>query len=138
MVSIEQFERANERGRERRSGPTVVAARYDRVSDRVVLALSTGFEVAFPPRLAEGIERATAGELDTIEISPSGLGIHFPKIDADIYVPALLEGTMGSKTWSAARMGAIGGSSKSEAKATASRSNGARGGRPRKPKVSVT
>jgi hypothetical protein len=28
--------------------------------------------------------------LDEIEITPSGFGIHFPKLDADLYVPGLL------------------------------------------------
>jgi hypothetical protein len=38
-------------------------------------------------------------DLDTIEISPAGLGIHFPKLDADIYLPAILEGLLGSRAW---------------------------------------
>jgi hypothetical protein len=34
-------------------------------------------------------------DLDTIEISPAGLGIHFPKLDADIYLPAILKACSG-------------------------------------------
>jgi hypothetical protein len=64
------------------------------------------------------------------------LGLHFPELDADLYVPALLDGLFGSRRWIAAQNGRAGGKVQSEAKAQAARSNGARGGRPRKP-VSV-
>jgi len=71
-------------------------------------------------------------ELSKIEISPSGLGIHFPLLDADIYLPALLEGFLGSRRWMAAQMGKAGGKASTKAKAAASRRNGKLGGRPRK------
>jgi hypothetical protein len=70
--------------------------------------------------------------LDPIEISPSGFGIHFPKLDADLYLPALLEGLLGSRAWMAARLGARGGKATSPAKISAARANGRLGGRPRK------
>jgi hypothetical protein len=108
--------------------------RYERKRDRVVIGLNTGIEVAFRPRDAQGLECAKPDQLDRIEISPSGLGIHFPKLDADIYLPALLEGFLGSKRWIAAEHGKIGGSVSSRAKAAAARRNGKLGGRPRKVK----
>ena len=70
--------------------------------------------------------------LELIEISPSGYGIHFPKLYADLYLPALLEGFLGSRKWMVARLGAQGGKSRTTAKASAARANGALGGRPRK------
>jgi len=39
----------------------------------------------------------------------TGLGLHWPKLDADVYVPALLQGVFGSKQWMAAQLGAVGG-----------------------------
>jgi hypothetical protein len=72
--------------------PKAVAARYDRRIGRVVIRLSSGLEVAFTPHDAQGLENAKPAQLDEIEISPSGCGIHFPRIDADIYLPSLLEG----------------------------------------------
>jgi hypothetical protein len=84
--------------------PRAVAARYDRKTGRVVIDLSSRLTVSFSRRDAEGLEGATPAGLETIEISPSGLGIHFPKLDADLYVPALLEGSLGSKRWMAARL----------------------------------
>jgi hypothetical protein len=133
MVTREQLKRANARAARRlAAGPWAVAARYDRRSDRVVVSLSSGIDIAFSPRHAQGLDRAKAAELAAIEISPSGLGLRFPKLDADLYLPPLLEGFLGSKRWMAAHMGARGGQVRSEAKAAASRRNGRLGGRPRK------
>jgi len=112
--------------------PIATGARYDRSANRVVISLSSGIEVAFSPRHAQGIERAKPHQLDKIEITPSGLGIHFPKLDADLYLPALLDGFLGSKRWIAAQMGRIGGKASTKAKSAAARRNGKLGGRPRK------
>ena len=87
------------------AGPMAVEAHYDRGRGRVIVRLDTGLELAFAPRDAEGLEAATTADLDTIEISASGLGLHFPKLDADLYLPALLEGRLGSRQWMAARRG---------------------------------
>jgi hypothetical protein len=134
-MTNDEFDAANRRAAARlRKSPCATTAHYDRKRDRVVIGLSTGLEVAFRPRNAQGLERATSDKLDTIEISPSGLGIHFPKLDADIYLPALLEGFLGSKRWIAAEHGKIGGSVSTRAKAAAARRNGKLGGRPRKVK----
>ncbi|MGQ0749667.1 MAG: DUF2442 domain-containing protein [Betaproteobacteria bacterium] len=100
----------------------------------MVIRLNTGIEVTFRPRDAQGLECAHPDQLDTVEISPTGLGIHFPKLDADIYLPALLEGFLGSKRWLATEYGKRGGSVSSTAKATAARRNGKLGGRPKKAK----
>jgi hypothetical protein len=130
-----EFELATKRAERRRTGdPTAVAARYDPERDRVIVVLSTGDEVAFPPRRAQGLERAKPSDLDVIEISPSGFGLHFPKLDADLWLSALLDGVFGSRRWIAARLGARGGKAKSKAKARAARANGKLGGRPRKTK----
>ncbi|WP_442489939.1 DUF2442 domain-containing protein [Halomonas litopenaei] len=40
----------------------------------------------------EGLTDATSEALADIEVSPTGLGLHWPQLDADLYVPALLQG----------------------------------------------
>lgn len=107
-----------------------LAAHYDRRLDRVVVNLRSGFDLAFDPHRTQGLEKAAARNLNPIEISPSGFGLYFPKLDADIYLPALLEGAFGSKRWIASHLGARGGAAKSPAKAKAARANGSLGGRP--------
>lgn len=131
-VTKREFEQAEARMQALREAGHAVAARYDRRSSRVVVSLNTGVEVAFPVRLAEGLAGASADDLAEIEISPAGLGLHWPRLDADLYVPALLEGVFGSKNWMARELGAAGGRARSAAKAAASRANGRKGGRPRK------
>ena len=112
--------------------PKAIRARYDRRMSRVIIALDNGLELAFPPRLAQGLEHATPAELGTIEISPLGDGLYWPAIDADLYVPALLQGVFGSKSWMARQLGAAGGRARSGPKVAAARENGRKGGRPRK------
>jgi uncharacterized protein DUF2442 len=131
-----EFELATKRAaRHRAIEPAAVAACYDPNADRVVIKLNTGTEFAFPPHRAQGLEAARPSDLDVIEISPSGFGLHFPKLDADLWLPALLEGVFGSRKWIAAQLGASGGRVKSKAKARAARANGRLGGRPRKAKL---
>jgi hypothetical protein len=65
-----------------------VAARYDRQADRIVVTLNTAIDVSFSPRDAQGLENASAADLAAIEITPPGFGLHWPKLDADLYVPA--------------------------------------------------
>jgi len=105
---------------------------YDRRANRVVIELGPGLALMLDPDQAEGLQGATPSQLSAIEISPSGLGLHFPKLDADLYVPGLLEGVLGSKKWMASRLGASGGKRTSAAKKRSSRANGKLGGRPRK------
>jgi hypothetical protein len=84
------------------------------------------------PNDAQSMGKATPSQLAEIEISPSGLGIHFPKLDADLYLPAILQGFLGSRKWMASGHGQVGGKSRSVAKQKAWRANGKLGGRPRK------
>lgn len=118
-------------------GPIAVSASYNARIDRVVIVLNSGLELAFAPAHAQGLENATPEDLADAEISPSGLGVHFPRLDADIYLPALLEGFLGSRRWMAAEMGKRGGAASTEAKKRAARANGKLGGRPRKTKISI-
>jgi Protein of unknown function (DUF2442) len=133
MELRDQIESANRRAKKMQTTlPRAVSAHYDRRIDRVLIRLSTGLDVGFSPRDAEGLEKATAAQLNPIEISPSGFGVHFPKLDADLYLPSLLEGLLGSRKWMAKRLGAQGGKSRSAAKTLAAQRNGRAGGRPRK------
>ena len=133
MVSSDEYRRAIQRGRELlASTPVAVEAHYDRKRDRIVVRLSSNIEISFSPRDAQGLEHGTAAELAEIEILPPGLGLHWEKLDADLWVPGILEGIMGSRKWMAARLGRVGGAATTPAKKAASRANGRLGGRPRK------
>jgi hypothetical protein len=133
MVMRSDFEAAKRHAKDLQSSiPRAIAAHYDSKNRRIVIQLSSNLDVSFAPENAEGLENATAAQLHEIEISPSGFGIHFPRLDADLYVPAILEGFLGSKKWMASRLGETGGKSRSAAKKAASRANGRLGGRPKR------
>ena len=133
MEPRDNFDLANQRAQKLQAElPRAVSAHYDRRIGRIVIHLNSKLDVAFSPHDAEGLENASVAQLDPIEISPSGFGIHFPKLDADLYLPALLEGFLGSKKWMASRLGSSGGRSRSAAKTSAAKKNGRLGGRPRK------
>ncbi|HEX6119965.1 MAG TPA: DUF2442 domain-containing protein, partial [Dongiaceae bacterium] len=123
MVNRSEFERANANAKTRRRRvPHATSARFDK--GRIVIELSTGLTISFRPSDAQGLEDARPADLRDIEISPSGFGLHFPQLDTDLYIPALLEGFFGSRRWAAARLGARGGKAMSAAKAEAARANG--------------
>jgi len=120
---------ALERGRAAHAKePRAAAARYDRPSGRVVVDLENGCTFAFPPRLAQGLEAASDDQLAAVEILGRGYGLHWEELDVDLSLPGLMAGIFGTKAWMARRAG----QATSAAKAAASRTNGARGGRPRK------
>lgn len=115
---------------QRAAGPCAASARHDRAAGRIVIALQNGVELSFAPHLAPALAQAGPDDLDRIEVAPSGLGLHFPRLDADLYLPALLAGVL--SPWAASLMGKAGGARTSTAKAAAARANGCLGGRPRK------
>ena len=130
-ISKEQFKAANSRGAAAASrGPIARAVRYDSRRGLIVITLEGGCEFSFPAALAEGLADAPRSKLAKIKISPNGLGLHWPLLDADLYVPGLIEGAFGSRRWMQ-QIGKIGGASRSPVKARASRENGKRGGRPK-------
>jgi hypothetical protein len=91
------FETANRRGEEQKEKfPAAIAVRYDYPTAQVVISLASDEQIAFAPGDAQGLRDAQPDDLLDAEISPSGLGVHFPRIDADIYIPALLEAISGS------------------------------------------
>jgi len=134
-ITREQIKAANKLGSAAIArGPVARAARYDARRALIVISLEGGCEFSFPTALAEGLTDAPRSKLRKIEISPNGLGLHWPQLDADLYVPALIEGAFGSRRWMQ-QIGELGGSARSAAKGKASRENGKRGGRPKDKKA---
>lgn len=108
-----------------------VRAKYEASGDRVVVYLSDGVIVSIPREYLQGLQGATQTQLSDVEVVGRGTGLHWPQLDVDHYVPGLLNQVFGTERWMS-ELGRRGGSSRSEAKAQASRANGAKGGRPRK------
>ena len=110
-ISDTEIQQAEQRMHQRlASTPHAVAARYDRRRvSRTMVTLSSGLELAFSPHLVEGLADARPVDLAIIEITPTGLGLHWPPLDADLYLPALLEGVFGSPRWMGGLLGRRGG-----------------------------
>ncbi len=129
----EQIGAANERSRQRLlTEPHILRVHYDPKLGLIIISLSTGAWFSFRPEDAQGLDGATAAQLQKINITPSKFGIDFPLLDAQFDITALMQGHFGSRKWMAARLGAAGGASRSKAKVSAARANGKLGGRPRK------
>lgn len=111
--------------------PQATGAAYNPDTGLVCIRLSNGIVIGLPAAQTQGLETASTKALSSIHISPSGYGIHFPDLDVDLYLPALMEGIFGTKAWMAER-GRKGGQAATKAKKAAARENGKLGGRPRK------
>ena len=131
-IDADDLVQANARGRQKQAlMPHAVSARFNVRTHKVVVLMDNGCEFVFPSSLAQGLTAGTNKQLSVIEVSPTGLGLHWPLLDADLYVPSLVQGIFGSKEWMR-RIGRLGGSSTSEGKQEAARFNGRLGGRPRR------
>jgi Protein of unknown function (DUF2442) len=105
-LTDEDIEAANERGRiEHATKPRALSARFDAPSQKLVVELANGATFIFPPRLAQGLERATDEQLMQVEILGAGFGLHWDELDADHRLEDLLAGYFGSRRYMAERFG---------------------------------
>ena len=111
MVNLtdSEFEAANERGRiEFETKPHAASARYDRRSGLMTLDLYDGCSFTFPPHQVQGLERATDEQVEAVELSLTGYGLHWDELDADISVPGLLAGRFGTERFMASQRARLG------------------------------
>lgn len=132
-VTDAEFEAAEARGRKMlETEPRATSARYDRKTGRVVVDLVNGCTYAFPAQLVQDLQGASPDDLANVEVDGVGFGLHWPTLDADLYVPTLVAGIFGTRDWMTKELARRAGQAKSPAKAAAARANGSKGGRPRK------
>ena len=74
-----------------------------------------GRRLVMPVENLQGLESALPEQIRMYELVGRGTGIHFPALDADFYVRALIEGVYGNRAWMS-ELGRKGGSATSEAK----------------------
>jgi hypothetical protein len=133
IAALKKTDRAKMRGKiERVTKLYAISAQFDSKKKVITIELANGLSFSFPPKLVEGLSRRSADSISSIEISPMGTGLYWPKLDVDLTVEGLLSGMFGSERWMLRQHLAKAGSVKSAAKSKASRQNGAKGGRPKK------
>ena len=129
----ESFARQNEAAvREAREAeriePRADFVSYDAGRGMVLVEMKNGFVFGFAPERAPGLAGASPEQLSSVRISPGGDGLHWDELDAHLSLGGLVETAFNLREWAPRYLGQM----KSEAKARASRENGAKGGRPRK------
>lgn len=131
-ISDNQFENARRKGKERAAHVShAVSVRFDSRQRLLMIELSSRAILCIHDRDLQGLAGARARDLQDVELLGDGQAIHFPRLDQSFYLPALLEGFLGTKQWMA-ELGRKGGQARSDAKQAAARANGRKGGRPRK------
>ena len=115
-VTARQFEKT----RKPETAFRAKSARYDARAGQLIVQLTNGASAGFPLTFIQGLETATPDDLKRIEVQGRGYGLHIPLLDADISVSRLFLDVLGSNVMSQA-----------ERRATASRANGVKGGRPK-------
>jgi len=133
-----EINRAIARAGRRHDEPLVkgVEYKYGPGLDLLVLRLSDGRRHLIPREDLQGLSSATTDQISRIEILGGGTGLHWPDLNVDLYVPALLRGISGNRQWMA-KIGKQGGMAQTAAKKRAARTNGKLGGRPRKYELSA-
>ncbi|MFC6448395.1 DUF2442 domain-containing protein [Shinella zoogloeoides] len=114
---------------ERARAPIPASARFDEASGRIVVDFTNGAAFMVPARSIQGLEKATAAQLAEVELLGE-TGLHWESLDVDFTIAGLMKGIFGTAKFMDAQR--RGGQSRSPAKVEASRTNGAKGGRPRK------
>lgn len=128
-----EFAAAEARGKAMlESEPRATSARYDRKTGQVTVELVNGCTYMFPTHLVQDLAEASPDDLATVQVDGVGFNLHWPKLDADLYVPALVAGVFGTRNWMSKALARQAGRATSPAKTAAARANGAKGGRPRK------
>jgi hypothetical protein len=117
--------------RERSGGRRAVSAYYDRRSGRVMVELTSDFVFGFPAKAIPALADASQEQLEAVEVSPGGSGLHWEELDADLSIGGLLLASV-DRSDQLSELARIAGRTKSPAKAAAARANGTKGGRPKK------
>jgi len=96
----DMFNEATVRGKlASRLEPHAKSAHYERATNRVVVDLTTGATFIFPCALAQGLNGASADDLELVELGPRGASLRWEKLDVDFSIVGLLSGVFGNKSW---------------------------------------
>ncbi|WP_263354460.1 DUF2442 domain-containing protein [Acidicapsa acidisoli] len=137
LTTDAEIEAALETAKRHDSDPLAQTVEHILGLNLLIVGLSNGRRLVLPIEDVQELGHATHKQIQNYELLGRGTGIHFPDLDVDLYVPALIEGVYGNRRWMA-QLGKKGGAAKTKAKRLAAQANGTRGGRPKKNTAAVT
>lgn len=111
-------------------GPRASNARVLSRGTVLELEMTNGVVVRLPIALVPGLSKASPSERGRGGSRRPLRRLHWPRLDLDLSVPALVSSAFEGREWMA-ELGRLGGRQSSSAKAAAARRNGRKGGRPR-------
>ncbi len=129
-----EIDRAIEVGKQLQAKEVLVeSVDYDPAPGRdyLTLHLNNGHRYLIPREDLQGMEEGAIDAIRDVRVIGGGTALHWPQLDLDFYVPALLKNTYGNMQWMQ-HLGRKGGSAKTELKRRSAQENGAKGGRPRR------
>lgn len=90
-VTEEMLAKASAAGAKELERPRAKEVRYEAERVRLVIELVSGATLDIPLPMTERLSNASERERGVMELTPFGLGIHWPLVDEDLYVPRLVE-----------------------------------------------
>jgi hypothetical protein len=130
-VTDAEIEVARSRGKAE-MGSGASAVRYDRRHDAIVLTMKSGAIATIPRILIPLVADVEPRSVIDLELSPMGTSLRFPQLDADFSVQGLIR-----RVFEINQANRVASATKSPARASASRRNGQKGGRPLKKRTAA-
>jgi Protein of unknown function (DUF2442) len=81
--------------------PRARAIAYDAKQDAIVIYLKTDVFIGIPRKFLQGLENATAEDLQDFWLTSNGDAVHWEKLNASFSIPGLVTGTFGTRQWMA-------------------------------------
>ena len=91
VVDDTKIDAARARGEASLQAPRAIAARYLPARDRIEIDLASGWSVQVPRSFSPRLAGASVQDCADVEIVDSGLGLHWPAVDEDWFVPSVIE-----------------------------------------------
>lgn len=79
--------------------PRAQTVRIDAEHRTLIVTLNDGRAMSLRIDELQEIHGASPDQLQNVEITPQGFGLHWEELDADLYIPALARGVYGTRRW---------------------------------------
>src|ERR1700684_2171809 len=96
-----EIDAALERAKLLEDEPLAQTVEHNQTLHILIVGLSNGRRLVLPVEELQGLEGATHKQLQNYELPGRGTGISWPNLNADLYVPSLIEGRYGTRRWMA-------------------------------------